>query len=69
LGYLLNKKLFQCLSHNDNIFAGLVVDITVLEHQIEIAYAFLGLVVVVDFKAFFDCAQVHGLGDYLVVVL
>lgn len=49
--------------------ADLVVDVAVCEHCVEVMYTLLGIPVVVVLQSFLNCAHVHRVRDYLIVVL
>ena len=62
------EQFFEGLSHDDDVFSGLVVDVAVGEHGVEVLYAFLGRPVVVVLQTFLDGAKVHGMLDDFVIV-
>ena len=56
------------MSHNHDVFTGLVIFIAVGEDCIEVFDAFFGGNVVIMFKSLFYGSKIHGMFDDLVVV-
>ena len=66
--YFGKEEFFQGLCHDDNVFASLVVDITVSEDGVEVLDTLFSRKVIVVLQTLFDAPEIHGVLDDLVVV-
>ena len=63
-----DEKFFKTFGHDDNVLPGLVVDVAVSEHLVEVGHALVCTPVVIVLQPLLDGSHVHGLFDDLEVV-